>query len=104
MQQIIQQTTPQTYRFRFTDTDGTEQTPNGLATYHERTFRTYAPESAISEYGTVLVTQLCEEYVDGRWEPFMSIKKGAKALWQAQRSNRTTQRRKINPTLCTRRR
>jgi hypothetical protein len=25
MQQIIQQTTPKTYRFRFTDTDGTEQ-------------------------------------------------------------------------------
>jgi hypothetical protein len=81
----------------------TKQTINGLATYHEATFRTYTPESALSEYGTILVTQLCETLEGGRWEPFISIKKGAKALWQAQRTNRTPRRPQINRTVCTRR-
>lgn len=50
----------------------TEQTPNGLATYSSPDFRTYAPE-AVVEHGKVVVLQLCEELVEGRWEGFISI-------------------------------
>jgi hypothetical protein len=50
----------------------TEQTANGLATYSEPTFRTYAPEMIVKN-GWVIVTQLCEELVEGRWEGFISI-------------------------------
>lgn len=49
----------------------TEQTPTGLATYSEPTFRTYPPfwvENA--ERGVWLQMQLCETFEDGRWEPF----------------------------------
>ncbi len=50
----------------------TEQTANGLATYHSPDFRTYAPETVVED-GKVIVLQLCEEWVEGRWEGFISI-------------------------------
>jgi hypothetical protein len=52
----------------------TETTAYGLATYHEPTFRTYAPEwvKAQSRSEEVLM-QLCETYECGRWESFYSI-------------------------------
>lgn len=51
----------------------TEQTPNGLATYHEPTFRTYEPEWCRESNGVTVIMQLCEELVEGRWEAFYSI-------------------------------
>lgn len=51
----------------------TEQTPNGLATYHSPDFRTYAPETVTEPDGTAVVLQLCEELVEGRWEGFIAI-------------------------------
>ena len=42
-------------------------------TYHEPTFRTYEPETVREANGSVVVMQLCEELVGGRWEPFYSI-------------------------------
>jgi hypothetical protein len=50
----------------------TEQTANGLATYSCPDFRTYAPETVVED-GKVVVLQLCEELVEGRWEGFISI-------------------------------
>lgn len=55
-----------------TTTKRTEQTANGLATYSDPTFRTYAPETVV-EGGKVIVLQLCEEWSEGRWEGFISI-------------------------------
>ena len=51
----------------------TEQTPNGLATYDGDDFRTYAPETVVEEDGRVVVLQLCEELVEGRWEGFVAF-------------------------------
>jgi hypothetical protein len=51
----------------------TEQTPNGLATYIEPTFRTYEPEWLTESNGVTVIMQLCEELVEGRWEAFYSI-------------------------------
>jgi hypothetical protein len=51
----------------------TEQTANGLATYSDPTFRTYAPETVVED-GKVITLQLCEEWVGGRWEGFISIR------------------------------
>jgi hypothetical protein len=51
----------------------TEITPNGLATYHEPTFRTYAPETRTNAQGETITIQLCEEWLGGRWEGFVSV-------------------------------
>jgi hypothetical protein len=53
-------------------TGRTEQTPNGLATYDGRDFRTYAPQT-VTEDGMRTTLQLCEELIEGRWEGFVSI-------------------------------
>jgi hypothetical protein len=59
----------------------TEHTPNGLATYLSADFRTYAPQVTVRQ-GQRLVTQLCEEWIGGRWEGFITVKP-PKALRQA---------------------
>lgn len=51
----------------------TEMTPSGLATYSEPTFRTYEPITTMREDGTMVTMQLCEDLVEGRWEPFYSV-------------------------------
>jgi hypothetical protein len=51
----------------------TEQTANGLATYSEPTFRTYEPYTVTESDGTAVTLQLCEDLVEGRWEPFVSV-------------------------------
>jgi hypothetical protein len=51
----------------------TEQTANGLATYSEPTFRTYAPERVLDSRGHFVTMQLCEELIEGRWEAFYAI-------------------------------
>ncbi len=43
-------------------------------TYHEPTFRTWPPESVTRRDGTMMTTIVCEDLVDGRWEPFCSIR------------------------------
>jgi hypothetical protein len=49
----------------------TEQTIDGLATYHEPTFRTYAPKWVTTDNpGEEVLIQLCETYECGRWESF----------------------------------
>jgi hypothetical protein len=52
----------------------TEQTPNGLATYHSPDFRTYQAKTYKRD-GKLIDLQLCEELdpESGRWEPFVSI-------------------------------
>jgi hypothetical protein len=40
--------------------------------YHSPDFRTYPPETFDDNGGTITM-KLCEELVDGRWEPFYSI-------------------------------
>lgn len=50
----------------------TEQTVNGLATYHSADFRTYAPKHVKNAQGRTVVIQLCETLEEGRWEPFYS--------------------------------
>lgn len=49
-----------------------EMTAHGLATYGEPTFRTYEPIRSTNERGETVVMQLCEDLVEGRWEPFYS--------------------------------
>jgi hypothetical protein len=44
-------------------------------TYQTPDFRTYPPIQAKGDGGKVLTMQLCEELVEGRWEPFYSILK-----------------------------
>ena len=40
-------------------------------------FRTYKPETLVEKDGSKVVVRLCEELIDGRWEPFLAIvKKG----------------------------
>ena len=51
----------------------TEQTPNGLATYSNPTFRTYEPEWVTGHDGRQVLMRVSEELVEGRWEPFISI-------------------------------
>lgn len=53
----------------------TEQTPNGLATYHGSDFRTYAPQTVEDERGVTVVMQLCETLDGDRWEPFCAIRR-----------------------------
>jgi hypothetical protein len=36
-------------------------------------FRTYEPETLTSKDGSIVSLRLCEELVDGRWEPFYAI-------------------------------
>ena len=51
----------------------TEQTVNGLAKYSTDDFRTYAPKRTFCAVVNAYIwSQLCEELVDGRWEPFVS--------------------------------
>jgi hypothetical protein len=38
-------------------------------------FRTYQPETVKGPDGKLHTLQLCEEWVEGRWEPFMAILK-----------------------------
>jgi hypothetical protein len=38
-------------------------------------FRTYEPEMFTGEDGSVVTLRLCEELVDGRWEPFYAIER-----------------------------
>jgi hypothetical protein len=38
-------------------------------------FRTYQPEVVTGPTGEDITLQLCEELVDGRWEPFYSLRK-----------------------------
>jgi len=42
-------------------------------TYHEPTFRTWPPELLTGRDGTTMAVTLCEELVEGRWEPFCGI-------------------------------
>jgi hypothetical protein len=52
----------------------TEQTAIGLATYHEPTYRTYAPEWVAAGPEQEVLLQLGEELVAGRWEPFCATR------------------------------
>ena len=43
-------------------------------------FRAYEPETVSGPHGTRVQIQECEELVQGRWEGFVSIHKGARAI------------------------
>lgn len=43
-------------------------------TYQTPDFRTYEPEIRKNAKGEMVSMTLCEELVEGRWEPFYSIK------------------------------
>lgn len=53
-------------------------------TYHEPSFRTYEPEVVAGKRGPVTI-QVCEELIEGRWEPFVSIVSG----WENQREEQS---------------
>jgi hypothetical protein len=44
-------------------------------TYHEPSFRSWPPKIVTGPDGERLKATLCEELVDGRWEPFMSFRR-----------------------------
>jgi hypothetical protein len=48
-----------------------ERTPAGLATYFSPSFRTYGPEWIDAGEQVRILVQLCEELVDGEWEPLV---------------------------------
>jgi len=48
-----------------------DRTPAGLATYFNASFRTYLPEWIQADESTWILVQLCEELVDGEWDPFV---------------------------------
>jgi hypothetical protein len=48
----------------------TETAPQ--VTYHEPTFRTHPAEWVNGDHGEEVLLQLCEELIDGRWEPFVA--------------------------------
>jgi hypothetical protein len=42
-------------------------------------FRTYEPETFTNKDGCVITLRMCEELVDGRWEPFYVIERPGRA-------------------------
>jgi hypothetical protein len=42
-------------------------------------FRTYEPETYTDKDGSVVTLRMCEELVDGRWEPFYVIERPDRA-------------------------
>jgi hypothetical protein len=43
-------------------------------------FRAYEPQWVTGPHGVRMLIRECEELVDGRWEGFVSIRKGARKL------------------------
>jgi hypothetical protein len=43
-------------------------------------FRAYEPQWVTGPHGVRMLIRECEELVDGRWEGFVSIRKGARAI------------------------
>ena len=50
----------------------TEWTALGLATYQHAHLRTYAAQWVDASRGERVLLQPCEEWIDGRWEGFIS--------------------------------
>jgi len=48
-------------------------------------FQAYEPRWVSGPHGTRVLIRECEELVDGRWEGFVAIRKGARAI-MAQRT------------------
>lgn len=43
--------------------------------YESKDFRTHKPEWVGDRYGNKTLLRVCEELIEGRWEPFVSILK-----------------------------